>query len=392
MRNLSRFLILVSCLVLCLSLLSACRSKADAPELWSVLQLADAMLDSQPDAETLYAILPGDGLFAPYLRDSYQLGDVQPADGVLLVSGGVSAQELAVLRFGTEAEAAAAQTALEDYIARREVEYAGYFPEEAEMLGASLAFRSGCTAALAICPQPDEARRAFLGCAEREPPAEAPVFPPYAPEPSPTPAPTPVQAEAEWHYDEQRLLNALQSGSSDGLAEKDAAILRAVRSVIGLCIFEDMSDCEKALAIHDWIIYNAEYDANTLSQLPDFREDPDSGNPYGLLINRKGICLGYTSAFQLLMDVLGVECISVDGEAGGRSGDWEAHAWNMIRLDGDWYVVDCTWDDPLVSVEIGREQHHRYFNVTSDFIRAHRHRWDETAVPEATAVKYAWQG
>ena len=390
MQNLCRYTALVFCLVLCLSLLSACGLRTAAPGAWSVLQLADAMLDSQPGAETLYAILPGDGLFVPYLRDSYRLGDVQPTDGILLVSGGVSAQEIAVLRFGTADEAIAAETALSSYIASREAEYAGYFPEEAEMLGASLAFRSGCTAALAICPQPGEARRAFLGCAEREPPAEEPVFPRYAAEPAPTP--TPAQAEEEWHYDEQRLLNALQSGGAAVLPEKDAAILSAVRSVIGLCISGDMSDCEKALAIHDWIVYNAEYDANTLSQLPDFREDPDSDNPYGLLVNRKGICLGYVTAFQLLMDVLGVECISVQGESCGSSSVWEAHAWNMIRLDGDWYVVDCTWDDPLVSVELGPVLRHRYFNVTSDFILEHSHRWDETAVPEATAVKYAWQG
>lgn len=385
-------------IVLCLALLPACGAKQDAAqEPWSVRQIAGALLDSQPGGETLYALEPGDALYELCLRDNYKLGDGRPSDGIVLVSGGVSAQEIAVLRFETEAEAKAAKTALDDYIAKREADYIGYFPEEAEMIGASRAFHRENTAALAICKHPDAAYRAFIGCTDTEAPLSERSFPRYeqeafsSPSPSPAPDATPEPEPEEWRYDEDRILRAWRDGSAKGLSEKDAAIFNAVRMVTGMCVTTDMSDCEKALAVHDWMVYNAEYDTNLLKQLPDFEEDPDNDNPYGFLVHRKGICKGYTSSFQLLMDVLGVECISVQGEADGAGEGWEEHAWNMIRLDGEWYVVDCTWDDPLSYGTVSEASHHRYFCVTSDFIRAHNHRWDETAVPEATATKYAWQ-
>ena len=59
--------------LLCLSLLPACGGKQDAsPELWSVRQIAGALLDSQPNA-SLLAIEPGDALYERFLRENYGL-------------------------------------------------------------------------------------------------------------------------------------------------------------------------------------------------------------------------------------------------------------------------------------------------------------------------------
>ncbi len=397
------------CLLLCLSLLPACGAKQDAATgVWSVRQIAGALLDSQKGAVELYSVEPGDAFYELCLRDNYGLLTAKVVDGVILVSGGVSAQELAVLRFATEADARAGKAALEDYIDRREADYVGYFPEEADMIAASHAFVSGSTAALAICTNPNAAYLAFQNCMRTDPPLTERSFPRYAdaaatPSPSPSPSsspspsaepkPEPDGPPAEWVYSEETILQAWRSGGSlKDLSEKDAAIFTAVRSVLQLTVDEGMSDWEKALAVHDWMVYNADYDTNILTQLPNYEEDPDNDNPYGFLVHRKGICKGYTSTFQLFMDILGVECISVEGEADGAGEGWEEHAWNMIRLDGDWYVVDCTWDDPLSYGVVSDALHHRYFCATSDFIRRHNHRWDEDSVPEATATKYAWTG
>ena len=106
--------------------------------------------------------------------------------------------------------------------------------------------------------------------------------------------------------------------------------------------------------------------------------------PLGLLQDGTAICLGYASTFQLLMDLLGIECITVVGASFGSSED---HAWNMVKLDGAWYCVDVTWDDPGG----GGQAIHRYFNVTSQFMRDTDHQWDYGAVPEATAEEYAYR-
>jgi transglutaminase/protease-like cytokinesis protein 3 len=87
------------------------------------------------------------------------------------------------------------------------------------------------------------------------------------------------------------------------------------------------------------------------------------------------------------MDMLEIPCIIVEGYV--RKG--EEHAWNMIQLDGDWYCVDVTWDDPAGLSGLDPHYNHLYFNVTSDFLRETEHQWEDSAVPEATATEYAWQ-
>lgn len=194
--------------------------------------------------------------------------------------------------------------------------------------------------------------------------------------------------EASWSYQEARLLEAWNLGDWSGLAPEDQAILDVCAEVIETVATEDLSDYEKELAVHDWMIARGDYDSDTLSQLPGFTEDPNNDNPYGFLINGRGICLGYASTFQLFMDLLGIECITVEGTAYNGTSD---HAWNQIRLDGEWYCVDVTWDDPVTSGRVSEQTAHRYFNVTSDFMRETSHQWNEAEVPEADGTAYAWR-
>lgn len=116
---------------------------------------------------------------------------------------------------------------------------------------------------------------------------------------------------------------------------------------------------------------------------------PDNDNPYGFLTGRKGICLGYASTFQLLMDLSGIECLTVEGNSHGGTED---HAWNLVKLEEEWYAVDVTWDDPVASFTIPASLAHMYFNVTSDFLRRNDHFWDPEGVPEASGTALAWAG
>ena len=189
-------------------------------------------------------------------------------------------------------------------------------------------------------------------------------------------------------FDPESILAAWFSGDWAGLSYKNFKILEACTNVIYELITESMSEYEMELAIHDWIIDWAEYDREAISNAPNAKPDPDGDNPYGLLINKNAICRGYTTAFQLFMDMLGIECITVDGTA--RRGV-EVHAWNMVRLDGDWYCVDVTWNDPIGPGNISPLIAHRFFNVTSKFLRDTDHQWDASNVPEAVSDKYAWR-
>jgi transglutaminase/protease-like cytokinesis protein 3 len=75
----------------------------------------------------------------------------------------------------------------------------------------------------------------------------------------------------------------------------------------------------------------------------------DSYSPRGVLINKKAVCEGYVAAFKAFMDELNIPCRLVSGEA-TSNGDFTGginHAWNRVEVDGVWYQIDVTWDDPV---------------------------------------------
>ena len=61
---------------------------------------------------------------------------------------------------------------------------------------------------------------------------------------------------------------------------------------------------------------------------------------YGALIEGKTVCSGYAMAYKALCDYLDLECYVIVGEQGG-----EGHAWNMVKIDGEKYYVDCSFAD-----------------------------------------------
>ncbi len=103
----------------------------------------------------------------------------------------------------------------------------------------------------------------------------------------------------------------------------------------------------------------------------------ENHSAYGALCNRIAVCEGYAEAYQLLMDIAGIDCIYVSGDTN------EPHAWNLLRMDDGYYHVDATWDDP---VSADRQQYllHDYFLV-SDAQIAETHTWERTVYPAADA-------
>lgn len=62
------------------------------------------------------------------------------------------------------------------------------------------------------------------------------------------------------------------------------------------------------------------------------------------------VCEGYSRAFQVLCNELGIPCVLVDGPAKSKKNEaTEAHMWNYVQLEGQWYAVDITWNDPYNS-------------------------------------------
>ena len=383
-------------------------------------QAAQAVWNSQPDREGLEA-LEGDGL-SGHLADFCGLEDWE--EGAVYAASGVDAREITVVLLPDEDAAQAAGEGLEVYRQSRQGGFFGYAPEEAERLDKAAVLTAGRFAALLVCEDMDAARSAFEAALAGEPvfapvhtqtpdPAPSPSEPPEPtrtlpepaspPSPSPDPEPTPagvlnpdldvsgfvpyVQPNASVMelYDTSAIQRAWESGDDSGLSDKDREILERCREVLGEVLTEGMSAYEMELAVHDWLVEWGSYD-RTVYDNPNHSGRTGYRDPWGMLVGGYGNCLGYSSTFQLLMDLSGVECITVVGAAFGSRED---HAWNMVKLDGEWYCVDVTWDDPTGAARNGR--HHRYFNVTSAYLRETDHQWDYRNVPEATAAAYAWK-
>ncbi len=121
---------------------------------------------------------------------------------------------------------------------------------------------------------------------------------------------------------------------------------------------------EQLLYVHDWLTAHNAYNAaaasvgGALDYLP--------WTPLAALTDvSQPVCEGYAKAFKLACDALEIPCLLVDGDAGS------GHMWNQVLLNGRWYAVDVTWDDPVVSGDSGWISGggiHDYFLVGADTV------------------------
>lgn len=430
-------LLVLPALLLSLCFLTSCGQKQEqvTETEKTPSEIMEAVIDSQSGLPELIRVAAADAEFDAYLSNYYRLERV--ADGALCYADGVEASEIAVLVLTDGSKAGAAEESLSAYIENRAGDFAGYAPQQEALAKNGIVVTNGKYVALLICPDTSAAKTAFLNCfgevssageispdKSKDDPAPNTAAPASidtaepenhaaakpdgditAPEATPgtaqapapelenamepsavetvTPAKPTEPVQIDPNYNSAAILQAWSSGDISALGEVNLSIYNAAKDVMDQNITGSMSDYEKELAIHDWIINWSSFSMSAFSHAPGGEEEYHINTPYGVLINGSGTCWGYSTTFQLFMDMLGIECITVYGTP---SGNGVEHTWNQVKLDGEWYCVDTAWDDP-----IGGRPGHSYFNLTSDeFRRTGIHHWDESAVPEATGTKYSY--
>ena len=376
----------LSLLLVLALLLPGCGKKDKGATGQDAETIAKVMLDSlaehQEADDLTWYLEPGD--VDSYITDYYKLEDLNWLDGAIVRMEGSRAFELAVL-FLDEWDVEGAVGALQEYLLDRKASFTGYFPDQAALIDSALVLSKKQCAALIICEDPDAAQTAFESCFDDG--ANAVGIPAIL-----GPDEEGLRPDGRLIYkdpgkddmtlfDNSAILAAWKNGDSSSLSREDRQVLDAAERVFEECVTPEMSDYDKELALYTWLTGNVSYDQAHYEKKGAPRA---SYEPYGPLVKGKGVCLGYATAFQLLMDMADIECITVTGAAFMSR---ENHAWNMVRLNGEWYCVDPTWDmDLWISAQNGEASvQYSYFNVPSQYMADTDHQWDYDSVPEATA-------
>lgn len=154
--------------------------------------------------------------------------------------------------------------------------------------------------------------------------------------------------------------------------EQEEFVDARVSEIIDEIVQHNMTDFQKVKAINDWIVNNTKYDEYT-------NTSPHSA--YTLFNEGKGVCQAYAMATYRLLEKTGIEAKYVTGKVGS-----ENHGWNLVKVDGKWYHLDTTWNDPVYS-DGSDVLSYNYFLISDDAI-SEDHKIDDRIYPSAIDTKY----
>ena len=141
----------------------------------------------------------------------------------------------------------------------------------------------------------------------------------------------------------------------------------AVNKILAGCN-DSMSDYEKVKYFNNTLTAINSYNADIYVSDAEAYECTSALN--GRTRTRGPVCEGYANALKVLCDYADIPCVLVDGEA-GLDGETGPHMWNYVQLDGAWYAVDTTWNDPYVvgnDAALSGEENENYLMVGSSTV------------------------
>src|SRR5574344_660638 len=171
-------------------------------------------------------------------------------------------------------------------------------------------------------------------------------------------------------------LNYLVSDKAD-LDSKIEKINSVLNPIVEKASSMDKFNAE--LYIHDKICeLSSYYRYSNINDVPQ-----ECHSIYGTFILNKAVCDGLSKAYQLALNKLGIENILLTGYIQDQ-----AHAWNLVKIDNNWYHVDIT-SDKSVSDKEGKEATiHSYFNITTEQIKKTNVIDNEKNIPIANSTDY----
>ncbi len=137
---------------------------------------------------------------------------------------------------------------------------------------------------------------------------------------------------------------------------------------------QDVDDYGKAKFVFETLIEKADYDTSS----------ENNQNILSVFLGGRTVCQGYADATSYLLDELGVSSTVISGTANG-----EAHAWNLVKLDGAYYFIDTTFGNSrYTDAQANTVKHvnYAYLNVTTDEMSRNHVVTSEFEIPLCTSM------
>ena len=154
--------------------------------------------------------------------------------------------------------------------------------------------------------------------------------------------------------------------------EEKQQINNRIDTILQQNVRDNMTVKEKIKTLHDYIINHAEYDTLKTENINDTTYR--SNTAYGVLIEGFGICSGYSDAMKIFLDKLNIINYKVSNDQ---------HIWNLVLLDGTWFHLDLTWDDPVSDKNITRDNYFLITTKTLETLNDGVHYFDKVTFSEA---------
>lgn len=144
-------------------------------------------------------------------------------------------------------------------------------------------------------------------------------------------------------------------------------LTKKINEIVSAC--PNGGEYDKVLFLHDYLIHHSYYDSNLTRYYAD-----------GVLMDGYGVCDSYSKAFDLLLSAAGIQSRRITSST---------HSWNAVEIEGEWYNIDVTWDDPIyLPVPISGKECHHYFGLPNRLLFQLDHHHPVSSYPDCQSITY----
>jgi transglutaminase/protease-like cytokinesis protein 3 len=138
---------------------------------------------------------------------------------------------------------------------------------------------------------------------------------------------------ARWFFNNEDKASLTISAAYRTTPDQEKLLDSEIKAAMTSLNIRNATEYDKVKAIHDYIIGMVSYDQSLTRY-----------TAYSAFTDKSTVCLGYAAAAYRMFTDAGIDSRIISGVGGT-----EEHVWNIVKVDGKWYNIDLTWDDPILN-------------------------------------------